>query len=229
MNQYSEKEILAAKKLVVSGQVNRFHISFKKFFDREDTKALVEFFFEKVYNTEAKAEWVDLAISSFDKVKNIVKDETRESMEKLLDLNSLTDKLDREMAIHLLNKNHDLSKNLSVDEFISEFVEFGHGEDRYKQFEIVLLNLVLFYELAHRPINAILIKPAKFMSKVLGFQSLFSAVEEGYNACLPVSRDLFNDFYNEVENTEYQFLGNSFPHLKEKYEQTRINKKTKKN
>lgn len=228
MNQFSEKEILEAKKIVVSGQVNRFHITFKKFFDRPDTRALVEFFFEKVYNTEAKAEWVDLAISSFDKVKGIVKDETRDSMEKLLELNSLTDKLDKEMAIHLLNKKFDVSKTISNEEFIREFAEFEHGDERYKQFEIVLLNLYLFYELAHRPINAILIKPAKFMSKVLGFQSLFNAVEEGYNACLPVSRELFTEFYNEVENSEYEFLGKCFPDLKDKYEEKRFNSKTKK-
>ncbi len=229
MNQFSEKEILEAKKLVVSGQVNRFHITFKKFFDRPDTKALVEFFFEKVYNTEAKAEWVDLAISSFDKVKGIVKDETRDSMEKLLELNSLTDQLDKEMAVYFLNRKYDFSKPVSNEEFVKEFAEFGHGDDRYKQFEIVLLNLVLFYDLAHRPINAILIKPAKFMSKVLGFQSLFSAVEEGYNACLPVSRELFNEFYKEVETSEYEFLGKCFPDLKEKYEEKRLKPKTKKN
>lgn len=213
MNDYSKEQIQKVKQIVIKGQVNRFHDTYKSYFEKEETLALVTFFFDKVYNTEAKSEWVDLAVTSFDKIKNIMKDETRQSMEKLLELNSLTDELDSKMAISLLDRGWK-KDSLSKEEFLTEFIGMGQAADRYRQLEIVLLNLMQFYELAHRPINAILIKPAKFMSKILGFASLFSAIEEGYNACLPVNRELFNSFYAEVKKTEYEFLAKCFPDYK---------------
>ena len=36
---------------------------------------------------------------------------------------------------------------------------------------------------AHRPINAVLMKPARFMAKILGIHPM-ETIEEGYHACL---------------------------------------------
>ena len=94
MIHYSKEQILAAKRQVVQAQVNRFKITYQNYFERPDTIQMVNYFFDKIYNLDAKAEWVDLAISSFDKIKSMIKDQTRESMERLIDLNNLTDKLE---------------------------------------------------------------------------------------------------------------------------------------
>ena len=221
MTEFTNEELLSAKRLVVKAQVNRFKETYKSYFERPETIAMVNYFFDKVYNIDAKADWVELAISSFEKIKTIMKEETRQNLEKLLDLNHLTDQLDTYMARHFLLIGRDLGSDLSAEEFQTEFEKMGHEEERYRQLEIVLLNLKQFYDLAHRPINSILLRPARFMSKILGFQTLFAAIEEGYNACLPVPRELFESFYKEVENKEYDYLAKSFPHTKEKYEKIR--------
>ncbi|HMV40984.1 MAG TPA: hypothetical protein PK079_24755 [Leptospiraceae bacterium] len=213
MIHYSKEEIFAAKKQVVKAQVDRFKVTYKNYFERPDTIQMVNYFFDKIYNLDAKAEWVDLAISSFDKIKSMIKDETRESMERLIELNNLTDKLDTQMAYLIIEKNWTEGYDLTPDEFKKYFIELGHSEERFKQLEIVLLNLRQFYDLAHRPINAVLIKPARFMAKILGIYPLFATIEEGYHACLPVNRELFESFFAEVDKTEHEYLRSCFPNF----------------
>lgn len=211
MIHYSKEQIFAAKKQVVKAQVTRFKITYHSYFERPDTIQMVNYFFDKIYNLEAKAEWVDLAISSFDKIKSMIKEETKESMERLIDLNNLTDKLDTQMAYLMLEKNWNEETGLTQDKYLEYFIELGHAEERFQQLEIVLLNLRQFYELAHRPINAVLMKPARFMAKILGIHPLFATIEDGYHACLPVNHDLFESFFSEVDKTEHEFLKTCFP------------------
>lgn len=213
MIHYSKEQILAAKRQVVQAQVNRFKITYRNYFERPDTIQMVNYFFDKIYNLDAKAEWVDLAISSFDKIKSMIKDQTRESMERLIDLNNLTDKLDTQMAYLILEKKWEVGTDLTQEQYNQYFIELDHAEERFKQLEIVLLNLRQFYELAHRPINAMLIKPARFMAKILGIHPLFATIEEGYHACLPVNHDLFESFFAEVDKTEHEFLRTCFPNF----------------
>jgi hypothetical protein len=174
---------------------------------------MVNYFFDKIYNLDAKAEWVDLAISSFDKIKSMIKDQTRESMERLIDLNNLTDKLDTQMAYLILEKKWQEGTDLTQEEYTKYFIELDHAEERFKQLEIVLLNLRQFYDLAHRPINAVLMKPARFMAKILGIHPLFATIEEGYHACLPVNHDLFESFFAEVDKKEHEYLRACFPNF----------------
>jgi len=211
MIHYSKEQIFATKKQVVKAQVTRFKITYHSYFERPDTIQMVNYFFDKIYNLEAKAEWVDLAISSFDKIKSMIKEQTKESMERLIDLNNLTDKLDTQMAYLMLEKHWNEENELTQDKYLEYFIELGHAEERFQQLEIVLLNLRQFYELAHRPINAVLMKPARFMAKILGIHPLFATIEDGYHACLPVNHDLFESFFSEVDKTEHEFLKTCFP------------------
>jgi hypothetical protein len=211
MIHYSKEEIFAAKRQVVKAQVSRFKITYHNYFERPDTIQMVNYFFDKIYNLDAKAEWVDLAISSFDKIKSMIKDQTRESMERLIELNNLTDKLDTQMAYLILEKNWHEGADLTQEEYNKYFIELDHAEERFKQLEIVLLNLRQFYELAHRPINAVIMKPARFMAKILGIHPLFATIEEGYHACLPVNHDLFESFFADVDKQEHEYLIKCFP------------------
>lgn len=213
MISFTREQLQTAKRQIVRSQVERFHIFYKEYFEKEETIPMVNYFFDKIYNLDGKEEWVSLALSSFDKIKSMVREETRESMERLVELNNLTDSLDLKMAELLLKTGWKDGDSLSQEEYLKIFIELDHAEERIRQVEIVLINLRQFYELAHRPINAILIKPARFMSKILGIHALFSTVEDGYHACLPVNRPLFESFFQEVKKKEYQFLYDSFPRL----------------
>ena len=52
---------------------------------------MAQFFFETVYNLEGKEEWESLALSTYAKVKHMLKEGTRESVERLIFLNQITD------------------------------------------------------------------------------------------------------------------------------------------
>lgn len=216
MINYSKESIYEAKKEIVRAQVERFHIFYADYFNRENTIPMVNYFFETVYNLEGRDEWIELAINTFDKVKHMIKDQTRENVQQLIELNNLTDKLDTQMAYLLLEKKWEEEKKvLSFEEYTSLFVELDHSQERKQQLEVVLKNMELFYNLAHRPINSVIMKPARFMAKILGVYPLFATVEEGYHAILPVSPELFQKFYEEVKQKEWEYLYQAFPHLKE--------------
>ncbi|MBE7412451.1 MAG: hypothetical protein L6Q54_07935 [Leptospiraceae bacterium] len=215
MNQkQGETSLFLAKKEIVRVQVERFHEFYPNYFARQETTPMVNYFFDKIYNLEGKEDWLDLAVNTFEKVKNMIKEQTRQNLEQLIELNNLTDKLDTQMALLLLNKNWKEGDQLGLNEYRNLYIELKHTDDRRLQLEYVLNNLRKFYDLAHRPINAVIMKPAKFMSKLLGVYPLFASVEDGYHAVLPVSSDIFESFYEEVQEREWNYLYSAFPELK---------------
>ena len=216
MKDYSKEHIFEAKKEIVRAQVARFHEFYSDYFNRENTIPMVRYFFEQIYNLEGKEEWQELAISTFDKVKHMIKDQTRINIQQLLDLNNLTDKLDTQLAYLLVEKGwNGQQQQLNLEEYTQLYKELGHEIERKEQLVIVLKNLRQFYELAHRPINAMIMRPARFMSKILGVYPLFARVEEGYHAVLPVNHEIFEAFYQEVKKKEWEFLYNAFPKIKD--------------
>lgn len=217
MSEFTESQRYEAKKEIVRAQVERFHEFYREYFNREETILMVQYFFEKIYNLDGRKEWIHLAIDSFDKVKNIMKESTRENVEKLMELNRLTEKLDEEMATLLLKKDWK-GEQLNRATYDEYFSEMGYSTERAHQLQHVLANLQQFYELAHRPINAVILKPVKLMSKMLGIYPLFSTIEDGYYACLPVRKEIFQGFYEEVRNREWAYLFERFPDLRKSHE-----------
>lgn len=208
------EEVTLARREIVRVQVERFHLYYYDFFHRKETIEMAKFFFETVYNLDGKEEWEELAFTTYDKVKNMMKEGTRESVERLMELNTITDELDIQMAKLLLSKGWQPGKELDQEEYLALFCELDERETRKKQLEIVLFNLKKFYELAHKPVSAYIIKPAAMMSRLLGVYPLFKKVEQGYYATLPVGQDLFNEFYTNVKEKEWEFLYKAFPTLK---------------
>ncbi|MCB1192595.1 MAG: hypothetical protein H7A23_04910 [Leptospiraceae bacterium] len=214
MINYSRESIYDAKKEIVRAQVQRFHIFYSDYFNREQTIPMVNYFFETIYNLDGRDEWIELAVNTFEKVKHMIKDQTRENVQQLIELNNLTDKLDTQMAYLLLEKEWEKDKKeLNLEEYTTLYRELDHYQERKQQLEVVLKNMELFYTLAHRPINSVIMKPARFMAKILGVYPLFATVEEGYHAILPVSPELFQDFYKEVKQKEWEYLHQAFPEL----------------
>lgn len=228
MDRYPEEILRRAKAEVVRIQIQRFRHFYNEYFHKNETIPLVEYFFEKVYSLEGKEAWLHLAMNTFQKVKHMIKDTTRENVESLIEVNNLTEELDSAMA-HMLLENGWEGETLTLEEYTDYYIELGEEEKRRRQLEIVLHNLKLFYDLAHRPINAILIRPAKFMSQMLGVYPLFKSVEEGYYATLPVPPEIFHAFYEEVEKKEWKFLEDCFAERKKRYPDYEESQKESKN
>lgn len=218
MINYTKDIINKAKKEIVRIQVHRLHQFYFDYFNRSETLAMVNYFFDKIYNLDGKEQWLELAVNTFEKVKQMLKEQTRENIEQLIELNNLTDKLDTQMAFLILERGWEETQKLTLEDYNKLFVELGHSKERVQQLNYVLRNLKLFYELAHRPINSVIMKPARFMSKLLGVYPLFASVEEGYMAILPVTKEIFEKFYKEVSQREYEYIEKAFPELKKEEE-----------
>lgn len=205
MSDLTNKKLKAARAEVVRAQVERFRVFYASYFHLEETIPMVEYFFEKIYNLEGREVWLHLAMDTYQKVKGMLKETSRENIEYLIELNNLTEEMDTIFAKYLVDGDWD-GKRLSREEYDFYYSQMGHYEERVRQLEIVLRNLKVFYELAHKPISAYLIKPAKFMASLLGVSTLFQSVEEAYNATLPVSSNIFNSFYEEVKKRETEYI-----------------------
>ncbi|EMJ90636.1 FFLEELY motif protein [Leptospira alstonii] len=205
MSDLAGKKLKAARVEVVRAQVERFRVFYANYFHLEETIPMVEYFFEKIYNLEGRELWLHLAMDTYQKVKGMMKETSRENIEYLIELNNLTEELDTIFAKHLVDSGWD-GKRLSREEYDLYYGQMGYYKERMRQLEIVLQNLKVFYELAHKPISAFLIKPARFMASLLGVSALFKSVEEGYNATLSVSSSIFNSFYEEVKKKETEYI-----------------------
>ncbi|BDA77166.1 hypothetical protein LPTSP3_g00960 [Leptospira kobayashii] len=214
MKENISPELRAAREEVVRAQVERFQNFYSSYFNRKETIAMAKFFFETVYNLEGKEEWETLAFNTYAKVKHMMKEGTRESVERLIELNTITDELDIKLGKLLLEHGWKPGTKISEEEYFERFRELGESQSRKKQLEVVLFNLRKFYDLAHRPINSYIMKPAAVMARMLGVYPLFKKVEQGYYATLPVSPEIFNSFFDEVEKREWEFLFQAFPELK---------------
>ncbi|MCU0825049.1 MAG: hypothetical protein MUF77_10450 [Leptospira sp.] len=212
-HELSEIEKLAWRE-IVRIQVERFHEFYSEYFNRKETIEMAKFFFETVYNLDGKEEWESLAFSTYEKVKHMMKETSRENVERLMELNTITDELDIRMGKLLISKGWDGKRKIDLTEYKSIYREFGEPELRKKQLEIVFINLKKFYELAHKPIAAFVIKPAAVMAKMLGVYPLFEKVEKGYYATLPVRKEVFSEFFSFVEKREWEFYDEMFPGMR---------------
>jgi hypothetical protein len=203
-------QVQTARKEIVRCQISRFHDFYASYFNRADTRPMVEYFFDRVYSLEEDQDWRKTALTTFKNVRHLVAEETRSKIEHLLELHDLTDCLDRSLAEILVSQGWD-GRQLSLEEYRAVYVLGGRAEDRARHLNLVFQNMVSFYALAHRPVNGMIIKPARFMTKMLGIYSLFAPVEQGYYAVLPVSRELFDEFIAEVQRREWEYLNSAFP------------------
>lgn len=199
-----------ARKEIVRTQIDRFRHLYSSYFDQPETIRMATFFFEKVYNLEEKAEWEDMALKTYGKVKHMIKETSRENMERLIELNHLTDTLDFAMGELLISKGWDGNTKLQKVEYDSLYSELGRKSERERQLTIVLLNLQKVYELAHKPIASAVMKPASVISKMLGVYPLFRKIEEGYEATLHVTRSTFDSFFKFVEDKEWLYIKERF-------------------
>ncbi len=203
------QDLEKAQAEIIRVQIERFHEFYADYFRREETHAMVEYFFDRIYGLESDREWRRLALTTFQTVKHLVKEETRANIEHLIELNELTEQLDHELAEILLAK-HGPDHRLTTQEYREIYCQSPDPERRRRHLTLVLQNMESFYALAHRPINAYVIKPARFMTKMLGIYPLFATVEEGYYAVLPVNRELFDQFTAEVRKREWEYLESAF-------------------
>ena len=171
---------------------------------------MVEYFFDRIYSLEEDETWRKKALSTFASVRHLVAEDTRGKIEHLMELHDLTDSLDMSMA-HLMADQGWHGDELSLEDYRTLYVLCGRAEDRARHLNLVFQNMVSFYALAHRPINNLIIKPARLMTKMLGIYPLFAPVEEGYYAVLPVPRELFDEFLSEVQRREWEYLNSAFP------------------
>jgi hypothetical protein len=210
----TDKDILPkAQKEIIRVQIERLHQIYEMYFNREDTRQLVNFFFDKIYAMDNNDKFLKIAIDTFSKVKFTLNPTTRENLETIIRVHEFTTELDGGMGKLLVEKGWYGDKKISIKEYLEIYCEFGRGKDRLDQLKTVIKCMRIFYAMAHRPQAEAYLKAAKLFSKIFNVHSLFMQLESGYHATVSVKPDVFEAFVKEVEATEADFIMNEFPEV----------------
>ena len=195
---------------IVRCQVERFRDSYEKYFAIENTEKLVKFFFEKIYDLEAQDTIIQIAINTYRKVKNQISEDTRENLENLIELNQLTNAMDRIMAEHLIKRGWKEGEIISQDLYFELYKEVGREAERREQLKSALKSMMVSFQMAHKPFNEVLLKAAKGFALMFGVLPLYDFIEEGYHATKGVKGDIFNDFIDDVTEIELAYIIRAF-------------------
>ena len=198
-------------KLIVQSHIHRFETVYASYFEQKETRPLVDFFFRKIYNLDGKKERDELAIKTYEKFKTVIKDTTRKRIQNLVDLNEITDELDRQMAQYILTskslfKKWKSSHTLDEKVLIKAMKNSNTVEQKVQQLQMTLHNFLSFFDLSKQSKVEMLMKPARLMAKMMGVSQLFHVFEEGYKVSKPVSKDTFYSFIEDLKKNEVGFL-----------------------
>jgi hypothetical protein len=201
--------------IVVNTHVRRFHITYADYFNDKATRRLADYFFEKIYTLEGKAERDELAVKTYNRFKGMLSEKSRERIENLLLLNEITDELDREMA-DVIRKDRkyivkrDGIEHIDLKKLPMLYRKANDPEARIKQLKLVILNLESFFELSKHPLAGVVMRPVSLAARTVGAIKLYRIFEEGYNATKPVSKEVFFEFTQYVRGHETQFLEKAY-------------------
>ncbi|MCB1147310.1 MAG: hypothetical protein KDK38_10945 [Leptospiraceae bacterium] len=203
--------ILNELQLVVNTHIHRFENFYERYFNRPDTRELVQYFFNRIYTLEGKAERDKTAKKVYDRFRAVLSEKAKERIENLMNLNDLTDSLDLQMAV-ALKKNPQFQNQttesgvISPDVFRELYRIANSQKDREEQLQLILHNLESFFELSKHPLAEMMMKPASMAAAMVGAKSIFAIFEEGYRATRPVQKEIFTEFMQVVRQKENQFL-----------------------
>lgn len=208
--EYTAEQVRKAQEEIIRCQVERFRTDYADYFERPDTEKLVNFFFKKIYDLEAQDTIIQTAINTYNKVKGQLSTETRENLENLIELNSLTHALDRRMAHLLLEKGWQEGDTVSPDDYFALYVKLGMEDERRQQLLSSVKSMVESYQLAHKPFSDVVLKAAKGFAVMFGVMPLHRFAEEGYHATKAVKPDVFNQFIEKVMEQELAYIIKAF-------------------
>lgn len=197
--------------IIVNTHVRRSHLTYGEYFQDEKTRQLADYFFEKIYTLEGKAERDELAVKTYNRFKGMISEKSRERIENLLLLNELTDELDMQMAAVIRREKkyivkHDSIEHVDLKKLPALYRKANDMNARVKQLKLVVTNLESFFELSKHPLAGVVMKPVSLAARTVGALKLYRVFEEGYAATKPVSREVFFEFTQYVRGHETQFL-----------------------
>lgn len=201
--------------IVVNTHVRRFHTTYHEYFAQDSTRALADYFFERIYTLEGKSERDQMAMKTYNRFKGMLSEKNQERIENLLLLNEITDELDIQMA-NVIRKEkkyivtHDGTQHIDLKKLPSLYRKANDLAGRAKQLKLIIQNLESFFELSKHPLAGVIIRPVSLAARTVGAGKLYKVFEEGYNATKPVSREIFFEFTGYVRGHETQFLEKAF-------------------
>lgn len=201
--------------IIVNTHIRRSHATYHEYFAQDSTRALADYFFDRIYTLEGKAERDEMAVKTYNRFKGMLSEKSRGRIENLLLLNEITDELDMQMADVIRKEKkyivkHDGVEHVDLKKLPALYRKANNPADRVKQLKLVVLNLESFFELSKHPLAGVVLRPVSLAARTVGAGRLYKVFEEGYNATKPVTKEVFFEFTQYVRGHETQFLEKSY-------------------
>lgn len=192
----------ALYRLLVDFQVERLKRTYRDFVEEPKHARLSKFFFEDVYSTRDKIERDASVRRLHDKVRDVLGEEAVRNLERVIELNELTDGLDERMLAKL--RELDVRRDFTESEYEEAYYLCDNFGERKRQIELILHSLQYFHGLAqYRTIGVglTLLRPYAILKSAT---LLLDFLQAGYKAFRSL-KDIA-EFHDAVKKREVERL-----------------------
>jgi hypothetical protein len=187
---------------LVTYQVDRLKETYRDFLEQERYEELTQFFLEDVYATNNKEER-DAGIKKvYDKFKEKVGRDIAENMKKVIELNDLTDRLDRKMVKKFQEMG--IREAFDQDEYEEAYYLTDAYDDRVEQIRLIVSSLRYFHGLSRYRSIGLAMSLMRPYALLKGARALIDFLQEGYRAFRTV--DDVSEFEAAIEKRELDRL-----------------------
>lgn len=190
------------KKALVAHQIERLKDTYRDFVSNEATRALGEFFFQRIYSTVDKEKRDADFKRMYEIFKDRLGDEIAEQLRKLIYVNELTDQLDDRIVETL--EGFGVDGVFTNEEYERAYKECDNYEERAEQIELLCDAMVFFHRIAHWPSMGLALKVIKLVARLKGARELAEYLDEGYRAFKTVKE--ITRFRDAVYEREFKRL-----------------------
>ncbi len=195
-----------AKEYVVNQIVQNLENTYQDYIQNVEGFDKIPNFFKNYLYAPANKEERDRVLKDlYVKLKNLVGEDLVENIQKLIDLIKISDELDEEIALELINKNYAFYDNHMNFEVIERIIHEKNQYQRRKlQIDLICETLSFFFTLSKLPIVKLIMAPIKIAANLVGAEILIETMEEGYRIAKEI-KDM-KPFLTDFRKREYEFL-----------------------
>lgn len=187
---------------LVDFQVERLRQTYRDFLENPDYRLLTKFFFEDVYSAQDKSARDASVRKLHAKVRDALGDEPVRRLEKVIELNEMTDRLDDAILEQFAKLG--VRRGFTESEYEEAYYLCDNYEERDRQIGLILESLRYFHGLArYRTIGMglTLLRPYAIVKRATG---LLDFLQGGYRAFRSVAS--LDEFHDAIQTRETERL-----------------------
>ncbi|MCB1188816.1 MAG: hypothetical protein H7A23_06170 [Leptospiraceae bacterium] len=198
------QQVESLRNKVAQSEIDRFSTVFKQELKAKGYNQLPIFFKDYIYSPNIKEELQNSLSKLYGRIKTMTGSAMSENIKKLIELNEISDSLNKEIALFIYQNNLYNNSGISQENLEKAKINIGKFEDRKKQVQLIGDLLGFFFSLSKLPMIPFIMTPIKVAATMSGAKYLVKIMDAGYN--LSKNIDDIYPFIDSFINKEIQYL-----------------------